>query len=140
MPIGCHQNERTITEEDDRHVLWSGEGVSTFGSSDMAKEALMFEHNKYTDAMFVTVREPGQNAKISVVDVGEILGLPGQVQARIDAANGAVLGLTIQNYAGFRKRLFWRYKMIAVEEAVKFLIATLRANLCIDREYHRAPA
>jgi len=59
-----------------------------------------FDHNPLTDVMFVDVRPLDKGAHISVVDIGDSLGFPGQVQLRVDLENEVVYGIIIQNYGG----------------------------------------
>jgi len=98
-----------------------------------------FDHNPLTDVMFVDVRPLDKGAHISVVDIGDSLGFPGQVQLRVDLENEVVYGIIIQNYGGFRRKLVRSYRMWSVQRAIELLIHTLLAGLNFDSHNRRRP-
>jgi hypothetical protein len=93
---------------------------------------MMFEHIKSSDVLFVDIRKPAKGARITTVDVGEMLGFPGQILARLDYENEILYGLTIQNAGSFKRKLLWKYKMASLKSAIALVIAALRAGLCIE--------
>ena len=48
---------------------------------------------------------------VQVIDVGEMVGFPGQVLARVDGENGELYGLTIENFSKFRRKLMRQYQV-----------------------------
>lgn len=90
------------------------------------------EHIKSTDLMFVDIAQPAKGARITTVDVGEMLGFPGQVLARIDYDNEILYGLTIQNASSFKRKLLWKYRMASVQRALELVMVSIRAGLCIE--------
>jgi hypothetical protein len=83
--------------------------------------------------MFVDLVPMQEGSLVTVIDIGEKMGFPGQVQVRVDLDREVFYGLTIQNYSGFKRSLLWHYRMWSIRSALKFLISTLIAGLNIDR-------
>jgi len=94
---------------------------------------LRFDHNPVTDIMFLDVCPVNEGDHVVVIDVGEQLGFPGQIQARVNVEKEVFYGLTIQNFSGFKRRLQWRYRMLSIHRALRFLVLTLLAGLRIDQ-------
>jgi hypothetical protein len=94
---------------------------------------LRLDHDPITDIMFLDVRPVGEGDHVVVIDVGEQLGFPGQIQARVNLEKEVFYGLTIQNFSGFKRRLQWRYRMLSIQRALSFLVLTLLAGLRIDQ-------
>jgi hypothetical protein len=94
------------------------------------------EHNPFTDVMFVDLLPLEAGSKVEVIELGSVLGFPGQIQARVDREKEIFYGMTIQNYSGFRRTLLWRYRMWSVQRAIQLLVTTIIAGLCIDRSRH----
>jgi hypothetical protein len=141
MSTRCNQKGLVTKSErqDDRHLLRGGEGLQAARPSFMA-ERVVFEHNRDTDVMWVDVADPCPGANIQMIDVGEIIGFEGQVLARVDVANQELLGIQIQNYSGFKRKIVWQYRMASVDRALRLLLATLRAGLCMDHQFHEHPS
>jgi hypothetical protein len=95
-------------------------------------EQLVFEHIKSSDVLFVDVEQPPAGVRITTVDVGEMLGFPGQILARIDYEHEIFYGLTIQNATNFKRKLLWQYKMANAKRAIALLIPAIRAGLRIE--------
>lgn len=95
---------------------------------------LTFEHIKSTDVLFVDVEQPAEGTRITTVDVGEMLGFPGQILARLDYENEILYGLTIQNATNFKRKLLWQYKMVNAKSAIELLVAAIRAGFCIEEQ------
>jgi hypothetical protein len=93
-----------------------------------------FEHIKSSDVLFVDLQQPTEGARVTTVDVGEMMGFPGQILARIDYEREILYGLTIQNATSFRRRLLWRYKMASVKSAIALLLAAIGAGLFIEEK------
>jgi hypothetical protein len=94
------------------------------------------EHNPFTDVMFVDLLPLESESKVEVIELGHVLGFPGQIQARVDRQKQIFYGMTIQNYSGFRSTLLWRYRMWSVQRAIQLLVTTIIAGLGIDRSRH----
>jgi hypothetical protein len=94
------------------------------------------EHNPFTDVLFVDLVPLEPESKVEVIELGQVLGFPGQVQARVDRQKQIFHGMTIQNYSGFRRTLLWRYRMWSVQRAIQLLVTTIMAGLCINQNRH----
>ncbi len=91
--------------------------------------------------MFVDLWPLEEGSHVEVLDIGDNLGFPGQIQVRVDLRRQIFYGLTIQNYTGFKKKLLWRYRMWSMKSALRLLVYTLIAGLGIDnRKNHQHPA
>lgn len=95
-------------------------------------DELVFEHIKSRHVLFVDIEQPPEGSRITTIDVGEMLGFPGQILARIDYENEIFYGLTIQNATNFKRKLLWQYKMANAKRAIALLIAAIRAGLRIE--------
>ena len=102
------------------------------GTQGVAEE-IKFEHVRHTDVMFVDYCAVPRGARVETVEVGDLLGFPGQVQARVNPDERVLYGITIQNYSGFRRRLFWTYKMASVHDAMVLLLNSIRAGVSAQR-------
>lgn len=141
---GCgHQTE--VDRKDNRDVVFSDrrrleDGIAE-GQAAMAQEqekvTIHLEHNPQTDVMFVDLCVAEEGAVVCVVDVGEMIGFPGQVQARMDQRRQKLYGITIQNYSGFKRKLWWNYHIWSAARFLQLLVTSLRAGLRID---HHHPA
>lgn len=101
---------------------------------------MTMEHERHTDVMHVDFCATPANAKIRVAEVGEQVGFPGQIQVRVDAETGTVYGVTIQNFASFKRKIMWEYKMASVQRAIELFMRALCAGLGInEHRNHRAP-
>jgi hypothetical protein len=98
---------------------------------------LTFEHNSVTDVMFIDLCPMQSGDNVEVVEVGEHLGFPGQIQARVNREKEVFYGLTIQNYSGLKRKLQWQYRMFSIQRALRFLVLTLLVGLRIDQSAHR---
>jgi len=106
------------------------------GALVMAKEVTFtLDHNPITDVMFVDLLPLEDGAHIEIIDIGTSLGFPGQIQLRVDTEHQILYGLTIQNYAGFRRKLLWQYRMWSFRRAIELLVYTLIAGLGIEQNY-----
>jgi hypothetical protein len=98
---------------------------------------LTFEYNSVTNVMFIDLCAVQSGDKVEVVEVGECLGFPGQIQARVNRDKEVFYGLTIQNYSGLKRKLQWQYRMFSIQSALRLLVLTLLAGLRIDQSSHR---
>lgn len=135
MPTSSHQIP-TMAAESDRIVLrnqrGSGAGTNPQGTCAVAKEVTL-DHDKLTDVMHVDVCLPPEGtARVDVVDVGEQLGFPGQIVARVDLDRRIIYGLTIQNFSRFRRSFLWKYRMASIQRALQLMLNVLRTGLWID--------
>lgn len=96
------------------------------------REDMTLEHNKSTDLMFVDIKIPAPGTKITTIDVGEMIGFPGQILARVDYENEVLYGLTIQNASSFKRKLLWRYGMASAKHALELVMASICAGLKIE--------
>jgi len=137
MLTSSHQISTMAPEESDRVVLRNqqraGGGKDPKGACVVAPE-IKTEYDRLTNVMHVDLCFPPEDAaRVDVIDVGEQLGFPGQIVARVDMERKIIYGLTIQNFSGFKWRFFWRYRMASVQRALQFMLKVLRAGLWIDR-------
>jgi hypothetical protein len=95
------------------------------------------DHNSLTDVMFVDLLPLEEGSLVEIVDIGQALGFPGQMQLRVDPERQILYGLTIQNYTGFRRKLLWRYRMWSFQRAIELLVYTLIAGLGIEQNSRR---
>jgi hypothetical protein len=91
------------------------------------------DHNPITDVMFVDLLPLEEGSRVEVIDIGDSLGFPGQMQLRVDPERQILYGLTIQNYAGFRRKLLWSYRMWSFQRAIELVVFTLIAGLGIEQ-------
>lgn len=131
------QMDRTEKGSTDRDVVFNPPGQALDragkGASHMASQ-IKLEHNTLTDIAFVDVNDVQPGDCVEVLDIGETLDFPGQIQVRINREKEIVYGLTIQNYSGFRRRLKIRYGVWSFRRAIQLLISILLAGLRIDQE------
>lgn len=99
-------------------------------------QEVSFEHIKSTDVIFVDIVTPKADAKITTIDVGDMLGFPGQVLARVDYENEILYGLTIQNATSFKRKLLWKYRMANAKQALSLMVASIKAGLRIEERRH----
>lgn len=89
-----------------------------------------------TDVMFADLRPMEEGSHVTVIDIGAELGFSGQLQVRVDLEKQIFYGLTIQNFSGFKRKLQWRYRMLSIQAALRFLIDTLIAGLRLEQSSH----
>jgi len=128
----------------DKHVVLTSTGPivrrTWKGPSNLSKSmTITFEHNSVTDIMFVDLCPVANGDNVEIIDVGKDLDFPGQIQARINREKEIFYGVTIQNFSGLKRALQWRYRMLSVQSALRFLVLTLLAGLRIDQDqdHHR---
>jgi hypothetical protein len=83
------------------------------------------QHNKTTDMAFVDIAPTPKEGKIEVIDVSNILGIGTTVLARFDE-EGNLLGLTIENYRDFRRKLMRKYLALAVDRIIGLLVEKVK--------------
>jgi hypothetical protein len=136
MPARSYQVPHMAEGESDRVVLRDNRGPCAGDDSQkpraLAKEIKM-DYDRLTDVMHVDFCFPSGNESVDVLDVGDRLGFPGQIVARVDLEHQIFYGLTIQNFSGFKRRIFWMYRMASVERALQFMLNVLCAGLWINR-------
>lgn len=123
ISMGCEiEDRRPEARPNDKHMVQlpavspakgTGEGETTF----------QLEYNELTDVMFIDLEPLRDGSNVSVIDIGDKAGFPGQVQVRVDLEQQIFFGITIQNYSGFRRRLLWCYRMWSMQAALRFLLA-----------------
>lgn len=138
MPASSHQISRLAEEAPDRHLLRDCREPNPERES-FVGEALTFRmlHEPHTDVMHVVMCEPHPDDRIDVIEVGEALGFPGQVLARVNLDRRIVYGVTIQRFAAFKRQLLWQYHMASIQRALQLLIKTLCAGLRMDHHDHQ---
>lgn len=139
-------NQVEMDQESDRNVVFdtrqrigarTGERTDCLATSPQDSQMkFTLEHNPFTDVLFVDLVPLEPESKVEVIELGYVLGFPGQVQARVDRQKQIFYGMTIQNYSGFRRTLLWRYRMWSVNRAIQLLVTTIVAGLCIDQNRH----
>lgn len=126
-----------VGKESNRVVVRRRSGSTGQGA---VAETLNFqmEHEPHTDVMHVDMCTPAPSARIDVIEVGEAIGFPGQIVARVDLEKRIVYGVTIQRYSAFRRGVFWKYHMASVQSALQLLIKSLCAGLRMNHHDHVA--
>jgi hypothetical protein len=136
-------NQRTgLAEETHHHDDARNEmGRSPEGTCALAVESKMrMNFEPHGDIMFVDLCDAAPGDYVEVIDVGDQIGFPGQVQVRVNREKGILYGMTIQNFSAFKRRLFWKYKMASVHHALLFLLISLRAGLRMEHTQPTAAA
>jgi len=138
--VGSEIESQSSESTTDQHMVQLSRGPATEGaeqgSCHMAQGIkITLNYNRLTDVMFVDLLPLEEGSRVDVLDIGDEIGFPGQVQVRVDRKRQIFYGLTIQNYTGFRRKILWQYRMWSIQCAIKLLVSTLLAGLDID---HRA--
>jgi hypothetical protein len=97
----------------------------------MEAQDLKLEYERETDVMYGDLGPPSGDALIDVFEVGDQIGFPGQVSVRVDRNNQKLLGITIERYSSFKRKLLWKYRMVSVTSALNLLVSSLRVALTI---------
>jgi hypothetical protein len=138
MPTSSRQIPTLAEKESDHHVLrGSGESDSERTCAVGENVKITMDYDRNTDVMFLDLCGEPPHARIEVFDIGDHVGFPGQVLARVDAENGMVYGITIQRYSAFKHKLMWGYRMASIRRALQLFVNTLVAGACMTRH---APA
>ena len=124
-----------ITSAPDQHMVQLS-GESAAKGTGQGENTFQLEYNELTDVMFVDLAPLCEDSRVCVIDVGDQVGFPGQIQVRVDLEKQTLHGLTIQNYSGFKRKLMWRYRMWSIQAALRFLVSILIAGLNIDQRSH----
>lgn len=90
-------------------------------------------HEKHTDVAHVDLASPIPGSVVDAVDVGDDLGFPGQIVARLDRNHNVLLGVSIQNFSSFKKELRLEYGISSPQRALRLLINSLRAGMHATR-------
>ena len=88
----------------------------------MKNEQFTETYEKYSDVMYVDVAVPQKGAVIETVDVGDELGLPGQIIVRYDAATGNIYGMTIERYSAVDRKLRRDMHKEAIQDQIRCLL------------------
>jgi hypothetical protein len=140
ISMGCEiEDRRAEARPNDKHMVQRSSESTAKGTGE-GEDTFQLEYNDLTDVMFVDLAPLCEGSRICVIDVGDQVGFPGQIQVRVDLEQQTLHGLTIQNYSGFRRKLIWRYRMWSIQAALRFLISSLIAGLNIDQRNHPRPA
>jgi hypothetical protein len=128
--------------DDIRSVQRTGGGPSKKASSSLesARAMIKLNHERHTDVMYVDVCFPEDGACVDVIEVGEELGFPGMVQARVDLKQQIVYGLTIQNFTSFQRKMRWHFRIWSIAQMLELVVRTLRAGLGLDHSRNNKPA
>lgn len=106
----------------------------------MERQEITLVHERHSDVAHVIVCEPRPGAKIETVEIGDRVGFPGLITARVDA-DGVLYGISIQNFASFKRTVRWQNRMLSLHKAIELIVRTLQAGLCIEHgQQHRSPA
>jgi hypothetical protein len=136
MSTSSHQIQAVAAEESDRVVLRDHRGgcsgATEEGPSTMASEVKL-HHDRHTDVMYADFCFPAEHDHVDVMDIGDCLGFPGQIVARVNREKKIIYGLTVQNYSSFRWKIVWQYRMTSIQRALQLMMNVLRTCLWIDR-------
>ncbi len=91
------------------------------------------DHEAETDVLYVNVRRASSRATIGVIDIGEQIGFPGLVVARVDRDRDILYGLTIQDYTAFKKKLLRKYRITSTRRALQLLLEPLVAGFNLEQ-------
>jgi hypothetical protein len=91
------------------------------------------DHELETDVLYVNVHRASPRATIDVIDIGEQIGFPGLVVARVDRDRDILYGLTIQDYAAFKKKLLRKYNTNSTRRALQLLLDPLVAGFNLEQ-------
>jgi len=136
MPTSSYQVSGMVEETSHRDLSRNELQRCSKGPSPVA---MTLYHEPHTDVMFVDLCQAPQGQKIDVIDVGEMVGLPGQVFARVNLNDQVLYGLTVQNFSAFKSRLLWSHRVASVRSAFLLIIAGIRAGFSLDQR-HSLPA
>jgi hypothetical protein len=92
-------------------------------------------HNKTTDMAFIDILPTPKEGKISVIDVSDILGIGTTVLGRFDE-EGNLLGLTVENYKDFRRKLMRKYLALAVDRIIGLLVDRVKSAFSNQHATH----
>lgn len=140
MLASSHQISGTPEKESDCLSVWDrGEpdpkGTRAVGQ---AMKIVHMEHEPHTDVMHVDICEAPPGARIDAIEIGECVGFPGQILARVDLDRRIVYGITIHRFSPFKRRLMWQYRMGSIRRAMLLLIQTLCAGLRMEQHSNHA--
>ena len=99
---------------------------------------IIFERDEFTDVAYATMSTPANHKHVQVIPVGDMVGFPGQVLARVDEESGELYGLTIENYSKFKRKLMRQYRMMSAQGALELMVQSLAAGLSVDHHSHEA--
>ncbi len=105
----------------------------------MAIEEMKLIHEHHSDVVHVILCEPTAGAKISTINIGDRVGFPGLITARVDAEKGILYGLNIENFSSFKRTVRWRNHMLSLRKAIELIVLTLQAGICIEHKDERRP-
>jgi len=114
-----------------RNNRGTGAAGNQSGASDLASQ-MKLGYDRSTDVMHVDICFPHENTHVDVLDVGDCLGFPGQIVARVNLENRIVYGFTIQRFSAFKRTLLWQYRMASIQRALFLLLRTFRAGVWMD--------
>src|SRR5438874_9470409 len=100
----------------------------------MATAEMKLIHEQHSDVVHVILCEPMEGAKINTISIGDRVGFPGLITARVDADRGILYGINIENYAAFKRTVRWRNHMLSLRKAIELIVLTLQAGLCIEQK------
>ena len=84
---------------------------------------------------FIDILPTPQEGKVEVIDVSDIIGIGTTVLARFDE-RGNLLGLTIENYKHFRRKLMRQYMALAVDRIIELLVHRVRGAFSNQHPSH----
>ena len=133
MPVSSHQTSRLAEEADHYDSLRNSVGGSTSGTCPVASEPKMtFFHETHGDILFIDLHPSSPGDNIEVIEIGDQVGFPGQIQARVNREKKILYGLTVQKYSAVKRSLFWNYRMPSPNRALSFLVGSIQAGLCMQ--------
>jgi hypothetical protein len=139
MPVSSRQIPTLAEKESGRNFLRDSRESDSEGTCAVGENLEMtMDYDRSTDVMFLDLRNAPADAQIDVLDVGESIGFPGQVQVRVDSERGIVYGITIQRFSAFKRKIMWQYRMASIQRALQLLVNTLLAGVCINHNSRQA--
>ncbi|HET9743227.1 MAG TPA: hypothetical protein VFQ00_10790 [Terriglobales bacterium] len=99
--------------------------------------AITIEHDRHTDMAFVILCEPEPGATIDTIPIGEFVGFPGLITARVSYDRETLYGLNIENFTLFKRKLFWQHHMFSLQKAIQLIVCAVKAGITIE---HKRPA
>ena len=135
MPTSSHPLQTVADKKSDcvavRGARSASAGDDPQGTGNLANQ-MNLEYDRLTDVMHVDVCFPPDGAHVDVIDVGDCLGFPGQIVARVNLDKRVVYGFTIQRFSAFKRTLLWQYRMASIRKALFLLLRTFRAVVWMD--------
>ncbi len=100
----------------------------------MANKEMKLIHEHHSDVVHVILCEAPAGARIDTISIGDRVGFPGLITARVDAERGILYGINIENFTAFKRKVRWQNHMLSLRKALELIVHTLQAGLCIEHK------